>query len=115
MHPKQSRLLLLEPFPQGVCILPINVHFSENRESHTVFFRAELLDLVVRSRFLTAKLVAGKAENGKVATGRVGFLHILVKALEGLVLWSKSALGGGVDHENDLALESAEIEWGASF
>jgi hypothetical protein len=72
---------------------------------------AELLDLVVGAGVLAAELVAGEAEDGEVV--RVLLLDGLVQALEALELRREAALGGGVDDEDDLALEGVEGEGGA--
>jgi hypothetical protein len=67
------------------------------------------LDLVVRARVLVAELVAGEPQNGE-GIGVFG-LDGLVELLETLELRGEAAFGGGVDDENDLALELFEGVW----
>jgi hypothetical protein len=67
------------------------------------------LDLVVRTRVLVAELVAGEPQNGE-GIGVFG-LDGLVELLETLELRGEAAFGGGVDDENDLALELVEGVW----
>lgn len=53
-------------------------------------------------------MVAGEAQDLKVVA--VGGAEVLVELLEAGVLGREAALGGGVDNEDDLALELAEVE-----
>lgn len=57
---------------------------------------------------MAVELVAGEAEDGEVF--RVLGLELLVEGLEVFELGGEAALGGGVDDEDDLAVEGAEGE-----
>jgi hypothetical protein len=73
-----------------------------NGKADAIVDKAKVLDFVIRAGLLAAKLVAGKAENGKVLGVLV--LDGFVDLLEAVVLRGEPALGGSVDNENDLAL-----------
>lgn len=93
---------VLEPLVQGVGAVTVNVNLAQDGERDAVVELAEGLDVVVGAGLLTTKLVAGETENDKV----VGVLlpKVLVELLEAGVLWGKTALGGSVDDEHNLAL-----------
>ena len=57
------------------------------------------MDLIVCCGLLTTELVAGEAEDNKLAW--MGGFDLLVELLEAGVLGGEAALGGGVDDEED--------------
>lgn len=101
LHAHQSRLLALDVLPQRVGIVAVNLRLAEDGEGNAVVDLAELLDLIVGRGLLATELVAGEAEDNKLAWVR-GF-DLLVEVLEAAVLGGEAALGGGVDDEEDLA------------
>lgn len=67
-HPLQAhnpRFLLLEPMPQRIFRVTVDVQFAEDGEGDVVVARTEGLNVVVRPRFLAPELVAGKAQDGE--------------------------------------------------
>lgn len=98
-------LLLLKPLEDGLGLVAVDVNLAQDGETDAVVDEAELLDVVVGPGVLTAELVAGEAQDGEV---RVGGVHLLVELFEALELRGEAALGGGVDDEDDLALEGGE-------
>lgn len=111
LQAQQTGLRLLQPGEDGGRVLTVHVQLAQHGERDAVVQLAELLDLVVGAGVLAAELVAGEAEDGEVV--RVLLLDGLVQALEALELRREAALGGGVDDEDDLALEGVEGEGGA--
>jgi hypothetical protein len=88
---------------------------------------AEVLDFFVGARVLAAELVAGEGEDFEVFVGGFevcevdvlvlmylldsgGTLRTLVESLKIIELRSETALAGGVDGEDDLALHVGERE-----
>ena len=69
---------------------------------------AELGNLLIGAGLLVRKLVARETDDYKTLV-----LILLVEGLEAVVLGSETALGGGVDNQEDLALVLAEIHLGA--
>ncbi len=84
-------------------LFAVHVNFVEQREGDVVFAGAELLDLFVRARFLSAELVARETEHGETLV-----FVFLLEGFEGLVLRRKAALGGDVDDEEHLAFVGAQ-------
>ncbi len=78
--------------------------FIEQGEADAVFGGAELLDFLIAARFLTAKVVAGEAEDGE-AVVREG----LVQCLQFRVLLGVAALGGHIDDEHHFAFIGLEV------
>lgn len=123
-------LLGLHPLEHGLGLVAIDVGFAENREGNAVVELAELLDGVVGAGVLGAELVAGEAEEfDLVGVGGLEFCsekevlkersvsggherkyrHTLVELLETFELRGETALAGGVDDEDDLALQLGQI------
>lgn len=63
LQPHQAWFLLLQPLPDRVGTIAIDVDFAEHGECDTVVDAAEGLDVVVATGVLGAKLVTGKADN----------------------------------------------------
>lgn len=100
LETQQTGLLVLEVGVDGVGVSTIDIDLLENGEGDAVVELAEGLNLILGTRLLVGKLVAGEAKNHE-ALGAV----LLVELLESLVLGSETALGSNVDNENNLALE----------
>lgn len=58
---------------------------------------------------MAAELIAWKTEDYEFVGVEGG--DVLVESFEALVLWCEAAFGGGVDYEDDFALELVEGEW----
>ena len=63
------------------------------------------MDFLVVAGRLVGKLVAGEVENFKALV-----VVLLIQILQALVLGREAAAGGGVDNQNNLSLESGEVE-----
>ena len=72
-------------------------HF-EQWESHLIRCAAKLFDLSIRSRFLSAKVIAGEAYDREAV-----LFEVFVEFLKWLVLRRVAALGGHVDDEQHFA------------
>ena len=94
----ERRIFAREYLVERVAVRAVDLDLVEQRESHAVLAGAELLDLLIRARFLGAELVAGETGDDQTF-----ILILLVSGFEALVLGSITALGGDVDHEDDLA------------
>ena len=66
---------------------------------------AELVDLVVRAGGLATELVAGDVEDLEALV-----VQVLVHLLKRLVVRGETAAGGGIDHDDDLALEVGHLD-----
>ncbi|MNC58687.1 hypothetical protein D3C75_1084350 [compost metagenome] len=82
----------------------VDLDLAEQREAHAEIALAELGNFPCIARLLLAELVAGKAQHHKAACA-VG----LPQLLQALVLRGKAALAGGIDHQQRLAGEVAEL------
>ena len=89
-----------EGFVEGTLIRASDDYLSEHGEGDVEGGVAELLDLLVGSGFLAAEIVGGKAEDVET-TMFIG----AVELFKAFVLGRKTTLGGGVDDEQDVALE----------
>lgn len=103
-----TRLLRLHPLEQRSSLVAVDIKFAENRERDTVVDLAERLDLIVGAGILTTELIAGEADDGEVVGVRG--LDLLVELFEALELRGETALGSGVDGEDDFALQGGEVE-----
>lgn len=83
------------------------INLPQHRKRHSVIQLAKLLDLIIATRVLAAKLVAWEAQDLKVIGVR-GF-QVLVKLLEPCELRREAAFGRGVDDEDDFAGELGEV------
>lgn len=108
-----ARFLALEPLEDGGGVAAVDVDFAQNRERDTVVHLAERLDLVIAAGVLIAELVAGETEDGERV--RVLGINGFVELLKTLELRGKSALGGGVDDEDNFALQRGQGEGFAVF
>jgi hypothetical protein len=102
LEAEKTGLLVLEPGPEGVGAVAIDVGLLHDREAHAVVELAELLDVIVGAGLLAAELVAREAEDDKVI--RVLALEVGPELLKTGVLRGEAALGGSVDDEDDFAL-----------
>src|SRR4051794_106155 len=100
---RRLRRLLLQPGEQRMRRLAIDLDLREQRKADAVILCAERRNAVFVARFLTAELVAREAEDHEATIG-----ILAVQRLESRVLRRQSALAGGVDDEQHLALVSAE-------
>lgn len=98
--------LFLQPLEDRGGVFAVYVELAKDGESDAVVDLAEGLNLVVGTGVLAVELVAGEAEDGEVF--RVALLQLLVELLEAFELGCETALGGGVDDEDDLALQGGE-------
>src|SRR5688500_6894546 len=64
---EEAALLILQPFPQRVRAVAVDVDLGEHREVNVVGERAEVLDLGFVAGLLMAELVAGKAKHHQAA------------------------------------------------
>ena len=97
----------LEKDVDGVGARAVHLDLGELVEGGVVLERAEGVDLVVAAGRLVPELVAGEVEDlepGGVVLG--------VELLQPLVLRREAAARGGVDDEQDLALQGREVERG---
>ena len=77
----------------------------EKREADLVLGRAKLLDLFVGPRFLLAEFVGGEGQNLEPLA-----LVFFVDRLEVFVLRGQTALAGGIDDQQDLALVAGQVD-----
>jgi hypothetical protein len=106
LETEETSLLVLEPGPEGVGVVTVDLGLLHDGEAHAVVDLAELLDVIVGAGLLAAELVAGEAEDDKVL--RVLGLEVGPELLEAGVLRGEAALGSCVDDEDDLALVVGE-------
>lgn len=102
LETQKTGLLLLEPGPERVGAVAVDLGLLHDGEADAVVDLAEALNLLVGPGLLAAELVAGEAEDDKVI--RVLLLEVGPELLQALVLRGEAALGGSVDDEDDLAL-----------
>ena len=86
--------LRLEILKDWISSRTIHIDLLHDLESHTVVELAELLDLVIGTRILLLKLVAGETDDNESAV-----FVLLVQFLQALELRCESALTGGIDDE----------------
>lgn len=89
------------------------IDFAEHGERDAVVELAELLDLVVAPGVLATELVAREPNDLELVA--VLALDILVQLLKARELRCEAALGGGVDDEDNLAVELRERIFSAAL
>jgi hypothetical protein len=89
------------------------INFPQHGEADAVVKLAKLLDLIVAAGVLAAELVAREADDFEVV-GVLG-LQILVELLKPCELGCEAALGGGVDDEDDFAVQLRQGVLGAAL
>lgn len=104
-----ARHLILQPGENGSGLAAVDIQLAEHGECHAVVELAEGLDIIVGAGILATKLVARESEDGEIIA--VALLQGLVELFEALELRGEAALGGGVNDEDDLALERGEREF----
>jgi hypothetical protein len=102
LEAQETGLLLLEPGPERVGAVAVDLGLLHDGEGDAVVDLAEALDLLVGPGLLGAELVAGEAEDDEIV--RVLLLDVGPELLQAGVLRGEAALGGRVDDEDDLAL-----------
>jgi hypothetical protein len=102
LETEKTGLLVLEPGPEGVGAVTVDLGLLHDGEAHAVVELTELLNVIVGAGLLAAELVAGEAEDHKV----IGVLALEVgpELLKASILRGEAALGGSVDDEDDFAL-----------
>lgn len=100
---QNTRGALLEFDEQRVSARAVDLDLAKQRKTHAEITLAELRNVPRIARFLLAELVARKAQYHQ-ATVAVG----LPQLLQALVLRGKTALAGGIDHQQHLAREVAQ-------
>ena len=83
------------------------IDLPQHRKANPIVQLAELLNLVVRTWVLSAKLIAREADDLKVI--RVLALHLLVKLLQAFKLGCEAAFRCRVNDEDDFAVELVEV------
>jgi hypothetical protein len=79
-------------------IVAIDVDLCEYRKGDPEVQRAELLDFLVRSGFLTPELIARKSEDCEASV-----FVCFIELFESLVLLCEAAFAGDIDDEQDLS------------
>ena len=87
----------------GRLLLAVDVNLVHHGELSVELVLSELLDAGADLGFLSTELVAREGDDGKALLG-----ELRLELLKSLVLRRKSALGGDVDEEGDLALEDGK-------
>src|ERR1019366_908664 len=101
---QQATLFALQKLEDRMRVVAVDLDLREQRKVHAVIDLAGGLDLVIGPGLLMAELVARKAEHLQAAVLVLG-----IKRLQAFVLRRKSALAGGVDDQQHLALVIAEL------
>lgn len=79
-------------------VRPVHIDLRKKWESHSEVHLTDVLHRLITLRFLTQELIAREAEYYDV------IMRILIpEGLEFLELWSKSALGGSIDDEENFS------------
>ena len=87
-------------------VIAIHVNLLEHREANAVRGRAELLDLLGRTRLLTHELIAGKTHHAETSVG-----VLAVQRFESLVLRRQTTLGRDVDDEHGAIAVGRQRRW----
>jgi hypothetical protein len=66
LYAEEAGLLVLQPLPDGLGLFTVDLNLAKDGEGDAVVDLAELLDLIVATGILAAKLVAGEAEDDEV-------------------------------------------------
>jgi hypothetical protein len=107
LEAQDAGLLLLEPVVEGRGVVAVDIDLAHDGEADAIVDQAKVLDVVVGSGLLAAELVAREAKEYNIVVVLVA--ELLVELLESFVLRGETALGGGVDDEDDLALVVLEV------
>lgn len=83
----------------------IDFDFFKQRKGHAVIAFAKAANFIGRARFLRAELVAREGQHFDALV-----LELLIYLFQPLVLRGKTAVAGGVDDQQDLALVLFEID-----
>ncbi len=79
-------------------VRPVHIDLRKKWESHSEVHLTDVLHRLITLRFLIQELIAREAEYYDV------IMRILIpEGLEFLELWSKSALGGSIDDEENFS------------
>ena len=92
--PAGKAFLFLQEFIQRVCIFTVHLYFLESWEFGAEVQLTELVDALVCTRSLLAKLVAGEVENLEALAA-----ILLVKLLQFVILGSEATFGCCVDNQ----------------
>ena len=84
---------------QGLRVLSPHIAFGKDRERHSIIKPAELLDLLIGSRFLSGELIAGEPQDFQPLPP-----VLAVEFLEFLELGRKAALAGRIHKYQDISL-----------
>ena len=106
LETQKTWLFRLEPFPQWVSLVTVDVNLLHDWEGDTKVNFAKLRNLLGRAWLLAGKLVAWESDNLQALV-----VVLLVELFEVCVLLGEAALGGGVDNKHHLALEVCHWEW----
>jgi len=106
LQPQQSRLLTLHPLPDGLGLPTIDVRLTQYWKGDTIVDLAKLLNLVIGTRVLASKLIAGKAQDDKFIG--VFLRDVLPQCLEPCELRREAAFRGRVNSEDDFAFVLGE-------
>ena len=98
-------LLLLQPREERKRVLAVDVRLVHLRERGVVMQGAELVHVVIRTRGLGTKLVAGDVQNLEALV-----MQLLIERLDRGIVRRESAAGGGVYHQHDLALQIGGLD-----
>ena len=86
-----------------MAVCAVHFNFVEERKGHVVFGRAKLFDVRVRAGFLATELVAGKTKDDETLV-----LVFFINCFEIFILWCKTAFGGNIYNEHNLAFVGGE-------
>src|SRR3546814_7351390 len=95
---EQAALLLLQPLPQRMRAVAVDVDLGEHGEVHVVGQRTEFPDRRLVARLLVAELVAGETQHHQAAVAIVAPQH-----LQARILRRETALRSHVDHQQHLS------------
>ena len=95
--PSGKAALLLEELEEGLGIVAVDLHLLEARELRAVGQLAEVVDALVRTRGLLAKLVSGEVKDLEAL-----LMVLLVELLQLLILRSETTARGRIDDKQDL-------------
>jgi len=90
--PASKAFLFFQELEQWVGIVTIHLYLLETGKFGAEVQFTELVDALVSARSLLTKLVAREVENLEALC-----MVLLVQGFQFVVLWGKTALGGGVD------------------
>jgi hypothetical protein len=96
--PQQARPLRFQEREQRMSAIAVDVNLREQRKRDVVFVLAELVNLLLGARLLTAKLIARKPEHDETAIA-----IFPVERLQARVLRRESTLARDIDDEHHLS------------